>query len=142
LKRTAQELEANGILKVRVPDCRDERWAQHLTEEFRAGARHAGSYETSLILAAREDLVRREAMEGLKPVWVDLPKAIAAGARTFAEAGSELAYFGDPTQASVEEGETCYQGLAHMLVTTCRELLAELNEQTDAGNGDDARSHN
>lgn len=129
LKRVAQEVEAGGQVKVRVPDCRDPEWAQRLTPEFQAGARHAGAYETSLVLAVRPGLVREDQMQALPPVWVDLPKAIANGARTFAEAGSELAYFGDPTKASVEEGEVCYDGLAYMLVETCKQLLEEISNE-------------
>ncbi|MDP9473453.1 MAG: creatininase family protein [Chloroflexota bacterium] len=38
--------------RIAFPDKRQDRWAATLSEEFRRGARHAGSYETSLVLAA------------------------------------------------------------------------------------------
>lgn len=111
--------------RVAVPDVRDERWAATLTEEFRAGARHAGSYETSLVLAERPDLVKQDVMIELSPVWIDLPERIHQhGARTFKEAGSDWAYFGDPARATAEEGELIFNALAHMLATTVRELVS------------------
>ena len=44
---------------VAFPDKRRRRWAEKLSEEFRRGG-HAGSYETSLVMAARPELVREE----------------------------------------------------------------------------------
>ena len=125
IKEGARQVTEAGIARVAVPDVRDERWAATLSEEFRAGARHAGAYETSLVMAERPDLVREEVRQQLAPVWIDLPERIREhGARTFQEAGSDMAYFGDPAQASVEEGEQLFQALAAMLVTTVKELLA------------------
>jgi len=37
---------------IAFPDKRKRRWAEKLTEEFRRGDCHAGSYETSLVMAA------------------------------------------------------------------------------------------
>src|SRR5690606_19280887 len=105
------------------PARRDPQWAASLTAEFRRGARHAGSYETSLVMVSEPNRVRRDRLQGLEPVWVDLPAALKAGARNFAQAGGTQAYFGDPAQASVAEGERCYDALAEMLVQTARELL-------------------
>ena len=51
--------------QVAFPDKRRRRWAATLTEEFRRGDCHAGSYETSLVLAARPDLVRDQIREAL-----------------------------------------------------------------------------
>ncbi|MDX1688840.1 MAG: creatininase family protein [Candidatus Promineifilaceae bacterium] len=111
--------------RVAVPDVRDDRWAATLTEEFRAGARHAGSYETSLVLAERPELVKQDVMKELSPVWIDLPERIHKhGARTFKDAGSDWAYFGDPARASAEEGEMIFDALAQMLATTVRELVS------------------
>jgi creatinine amidohydrolase len=112
-----------GLARVAIPDVREERWAATLTEEFRAGARHGGAYETSLVLAERPDLVREDRLRGLAPIWVDLPARIRAGARTFREAGSEWAYFGDPARATREDGEQIFAALARMLAATVKELL-------------------
>ncbi len=104
-----------------VPDQRQPRWAATLSEEFRQGARHAGSYETSLMLAARPNAVRQDQLAGLSPVWVDLPARLRAGAKTFAEAGGTGGYFGDPAQSTAEEGERLFDALAQMVVTTIDE---------------------
>jgi creatinine amidohydrolase/Fe(II)-dependent formamide hydrolase-like protein len=45
------------------------------------------------------------------------------GAKTFAEAGGEDAYFGDPTAASSEEGETLYEALVEILRLSVMEHL-------------------
>lgn len=125
LQAGAARVNGAGVARVAVPDVRDERWSRTLTEEFRAGARHAGSYETSLVMADRPELVREAERQSLTPVWIDLPDRIRnAGARTFRDAGSEWAYFGDPARASTAEGHQIFDALAQMLVTTARELLA------------------
>ena len=123
IKEGARQVTETGAARVAVPDVREPRWAGALTEEFRAGSRHAGSYETSLVMADRPDLVREDIRRGLAPVWIDLPGRIREGARTFKEAGSEQAYFGDPARASAEEGEAIFAALARMLAATARELL-------------------
>ncbi len=131
LKRAAREVTERGIAHVAVPDVRDPRWAASLSEEFRAGARHGGAYETSLVMAERPELVREAVRAALPPVWIDLPRRIREGARSFKEAGSEQAYFGNPAAASVEEGEQLFAALADMLVTTVKELLSTVREEQD-----------
>ncbi|MDQ7029575.1 MAG: creatininase family protein [Ardenticatenia bacterium] len=131
LKRTAREVTERGIAHVAVPDVRDPRWAASLSEEFRAGARHGGAYETSLVMAERPALVREAIRAQLPPVWIDLPQRIREGARSFKEAGSAQAYFGNPAAASVEEGEQLFAALADMLVTTVKDLLSTSREEQD-----------
>ncbi len=114
---------ATGV-PIAFPDKREARWAARLSEEFRRGARHAGSYETSLLLAASPEAVRLAALEDLPPLWIDLPGRLRAGARTFAEAGSPLGYFGDPARATAEEGERLLTSLAHMVREAVLEALA------------------
>jgi len=109
---------------IAFPDKREARWAASLSAEFRQGARHAGAYETSLMLAARLDAVRHELLPDLPPVWVDLPARLRAGARTFADAGGVNGYFGDPAAASVAEGERLFAALARMVATAVAELPA------------------
>ncbi len=99
------------------PDCCDRRWARTLTEEFKKGACHAGSYETSLVLAARPELVRDRVRAKLDPKPIDLAKAMKSGVKTFKQAGADEAYFGDPAAASVEHGEEIYRLLVEMVVT-------------------------
>lgn len=109
---------------VAFPDKRKRRWAEKLTEEFRRGDCHAGSYETSLVMAARPELVREEIRRSLERVPISIADKIKQGARNFTEAGGTQAYFGDPQAASREEGESMYQALSDMIVTAVTEALA------------------
>jgi creatinine amidohydrolase len=110
---------------VAFPDKRRRRWAETLTEEFRRGDCHAGSYETSLVMAARPELVREDIRQSLERVPISIAKKIKEGASTFTEAGGTDAYFGDPRAASREEGEATYEALSDMVVTAVMEALAE-----------------
>lgn len=110
--------------QVVFPDKRRRRWAEKLSEEFRRGDCHAGSYETSLVMAARPELVRDEIRQQLERVPISIAEKIKEGARTFTEAGGTDAYFGDPRAASREEGEAMYEALSDMIVTAVTEALA------------------
>jgi creatinine amidohydrolase len=116
--------------RVACPDKREPRWAATLSEEFRRGSRHAGSYETSLVLAAAPVKVRSDLLPTLPAVWVDLPGRLRAGARTFEDAGGTAAYFGNPAVASAAEGERLFDALATMIVTAVDELDGELAANT------------
>ena len=105
------------------PDKRKRRWAATLTEEFRRGDCHAGSYETSLVMAARPELVKEELRESLAAVPISIAEKIREGVKTFKEAGGNEAYFGDPRAASREEGEAVYNALSDMIVTSVLESL-------------------
>ena len=108
---------------VAFPDKRRRRWAARLTEEFRRGDCHAGAYETSLVLAARPELVREDVRRRLERVPISIAEKIRDGARTFNEAGGSEAYFGSPAEATRDEGEATYAALAEMLVTSVIEAL-------------------
>jgi creatinine amidohydrolase len=97
------------------PDKRSPEIARLLGEEFSGGARHAGAYETSIVMAEANHCVRRTELEELQPVWIDLPRALSLGARDFMEAGSDLGYFGDPAAASPEEGVRILEILGEMI---------------------------
>ena len=127
VERAAQAVDS----AIAFPDKREDRWAAALSEEFRRGARHAGAYETSLILATKPEAVRRELLSDLPPVWVDLPGRLRAGARTFAEAGGTDGYFGDPASATAEEGDRLFAALAEMVVTAIDELDSPSLEPRD-----------
>ncbi|HZM88649.1 MAG TPA: creatininase family protein [Blastocatellia bacterium] len=109
---------------VAFPDNRRRRWAEKLSEEFRRGDCHAGSYETSLVMAARPELVREEIRKSLERVPISIAEKIKEGASTFIEAGGTEAYFGDPRSASREEGEAMYEALSDMVVIAVMEELA------------------
>lgn len=111
-------LEAGAALA----DPTERRFARTLTEEFKRGACHAGSYETSLVLAERPELVDDTARAGLPPRPIDLARLMRAGVTTFVEAGATEAYFGDPAAATVAEGEAIYARLVEMVVTVVTEM--------------------
>lgn len=115
--------------EVAFPDKRRRRWAATLTEEFRRGDCHAGSYETSLVLAARPELVRDEIREHLEAVPISIAEKIREGKHTFLEAGGTEAYFGNPREASIEEGNASYEALSNMLVVSIIETLESQNKQ-------------
>ena len=107
--------QRSGI-PILFPDQRVEPYVSLLSDEFRAGARHAGGYETSIVMAARPEAVRTHLLPELEPVWIDLPARLRDGARTFAEAGATLGYFGSPATSSVEEGHRMLDALAEIVM--------------------------
>jgi creatinine amidohydrolase len=121
----AAEAATEGRLRAVFPDLREPRWSALLSEEFQRGARHAGAYETSLMLVEAPDHVREAERQTLPPVWIDLPAKLRAGAKTFAEAGATLGYFGDPATATAAGGEAMFAALATIYVTALRERLAQ-----------------
>ena len=96
--------------------------AERLTEEFRAGAGHAGRYETSLVLADRPELVNQERMRTLAAQMIDMPAAIRSGHTTFVAMGMDQAYAGAPAEATAEEGEQTFTALTDALIQLIREL--------------------
>jgi creatinine amidohydrolase len=83
---------------------------------------HAGAFETSLMMAAAPEMVRERERISLPPMDGLMP-ALKKGAKTFVEAGGEDAYFGDPTAASAEDGETAFEALAEIINLSVREQL-------------------
>jgi creatinine amidohydrolase len=108
---------------VAIPDITRKPWALRLGEEFRTGACHAGRFESSIVLAARPDLVRDE-IRHLPPNPVSLSAAIGEGKRTFEEAGGGRAYFGWPADATAEEGRAHIAALGAILADAVLEALA------------------
>ncbi len=89
------------------------RWGRTLSAEFKKGNCHAGRYETSLAMAAGED-VRAEYKE-LPAIQTSLSEGIKAGKATFAQMGLDRAYTGAPAEATREEGEALYEKLGEMI---------------------------
>lgn len=118
--------ERSGI-PILFPDQRLEPYVQLLSDEFRAGARHAGGYESSIVMAVQPEAARSSLLATLDPVWIDLPARLRAGARTFAEAGATLGYFGDPASASVEEGHRMIDALAEIVMMALRDVDVDLS---------------
>jgi creatinine amidohydrolase len=95
---------------------------ERLTDEFRAGAGHAGRYETSLVLAERPELIDAGRMRTLEAKMIDMPAAIRSGQTSFVAMGMDQAYAGAPAEATVEEGEATFETLTEMLVELIREV--------------------
>lgn len=112
---------SSGAVRVVLADKTEKRFARTLTEEYKRGACHAGSYETSLLLAERPALVRDDRRRELPPRPIDLARAMREGVKTFEEAGAADAYFGDPAGATAAEGEWIYERLVEMVVTVVGE---------------------
>lgn len=104
-----------GILPVVFPDITRRPWGGRLTDEFRSGSCHAGRFEGSVVLAERPDLVRDEVRRALEPVHVSLSEAVRSGTGSFEAAGMELAYCGEPAEASAEEGRATVETLGGIL---------------------------
>ncbi len=109
-----------GAASVACPLTR--RWGRTLGGEFKRGECHAGRYETSLMLAAGEDV--RASFGELPTLGLSLSLAIQAGKATFAEIGMDRAYTGAPCEATLAEGEELYEKLVTMVVTEVTEGLA------------------
>jgi creatinine amidohydrolase len=123
-----EHVEALGVAVSRVPGALfanqlTRRWGRTLSEEFRRGDCHAGRYESSLVLAARPDLVRDPIRRALAPVPISLSAAMREGKKTFRAMGSEQGYFGAPAEATAAEGDALYRRLATMVVTEVCESL-------------------
>lgn len=122
LKAAVAAAEAAGVRAV-FPDVTRKPHALRLGDEFKSGACHAGSYETSLVLAAEPFLVRDELAATLAPNPASLSVAIREGKGSFLEAGGPRAYFGYPADASAAEGEALYHELADIFAEAGRALL-------------------
>jgi creatinine amidohydrolase len=122
LRQAVREAQERGA-RAAFPDVTRKPHALSLGDEFRSGACHAGSYETSLVLAAEPRLVREESMRALEANPISLSVAIRDGKRSFLEAGGSHAYFGDPRAASAAEGLERYEALATIFADAARALL-------------------
>lgn len=111
--------------RVLFPDPTRRRWAQTLGAEFGSGDCHAGSYETSIVLAADAVSVR-PSYASLPPVRIDLIAKMKAGVASFAAAGASQAYCGEPAAASAEQGRELLERLAEMVELSAREAWPEL----------------
>jgi len=120
VKKAVEEATKAGA-SVCAVDLTRKRWAEKLDANFKAGD-HAGAWETSLMMIAAPDQIRERERISLTPMDGLMP-ALKKGAKTFKEAGGEDAYFGDPTAASAEEGETHFEVLADILTLSILEYL-------------------
>jgi len=122
----AVEQANEGGMPAAFPNVTRKPHALRLGEEFKSGACHAGSYETSLVMAAKPFLVKRELALGLEPNPSSLSVAIREGKGSFDEAGGPRAYFGYPAEASEAEGHRLNAALADIFASEARALLASM----------------
>jgi creatinine amidohydrolase len=120
--KAAVEAARKGGASVCWVDITKKRWSDTLGESFQDGD-HAGAFETSLMMAAAPDKVRERERISLPPVDGGMAAGMKKGAKTFAEAGGEDAYFGDPTAASAEAGEEHFEALAEIVRLSVMEHL-------------------
>jgi creatinine amidohydrolase len=116
IRRALAEVRTQTGIEVAFPDVTRRANAQRLGAEFQSGACHAGRYEGSLVMADDGASVKDGVRRALPEVKISLVDAIRAGQRNFQEAGGTQAYFGQPAQASAEEGRATFEVLADMLV--------------------------
>jgi creatinine amidohydrolase len=114
-------------MAVVCPNLAVKPWALRLGEEFKSGACHAGQFETSIVLAARPELVREDTRNALPANLASLSRAIRDGKQSFEQAGGARAYFGSPAQATAEEGRATIDVLGEILGEA---LQAELDART------------
>jgi len=115
---------SESLLPVIWPNLTRKPWGSRLGDEFMTGACHAGRFESSIVMAARPELVRDELRQGLAPNPASLSEAIRSRRRTFAEAGGPRAYFGWPADATAAEGERLIDTLGALLAEAVAGALA------------------
>lgn len=129
LHEAERQVRATGRLALAFPDLTRQPWALRLGEEFRSGACHAGRFESSVVLAARPDLVREEVRRTLPPNPRSLATAIREGKGSFEAADGPRAYFGWPADATADEGRETIAILGGILEEA---VLAALASDTAA----------
>jgi len=127
LSRAIAICEENDIIEIAFPDITRKPWALRLTDEFKSGACHAGQFEGSIVMAAQGSLVREQIQAALPDNPASLSEAIRSGKTSFEEAGGSRAYFGYPSRASAEEGESTINTLGQILEQSVREVFARLH---------------
>jgi creatinine amidohydrolase len=115
LVQAVEKIRETRRIQVAFPDLTRKPWGSRLTDEFKSGACHAGRFESSIVMAAHPEWVQEKARTGLAPNSVSLSAAIRQGISSFAEAGGDQAYFGDPAAASAAEGKQTIEVLGDIL---------------------------
>jgi creatinine amidohydrolase len=106
IRAAVEQIRQGRRMRIAFPDVTQRLWATRLTAEFRSGACHGGRYETSIVMALRPEWVKEDLRTQLPPNARSLTTAIAAGQKSFVEAGGPRAYFGSPGEATTAEGRS------------------------------------
>jgi creatinine amidohydrolase len=128
-------LRARTGVPVVYPNLASRRYAARLGAEFQSGACHAGSFETSLVLAVRPDLVS-DIRAALPEVGIDLAAALRAGAKDFHEMGATRAYFGRPADGSAAEGGALFEEMGGILADAIAGAAPNLAGARPTGGGE------
>jgi len=115
LRDAVAQIREAGRPRVVFPDLTRRALAARLSEEFRSGACHGGRFESSILLAERPELVDEATRLALPEVARSLVDAIRERRPTFAAAGLDAAYCGDPAAASADEGRALVVELGALL---------------------------
>ncbi len=121
LKQVIDESKKAGVSACFV-DLTRKRWAQQLGVVFQKGD-HAGTFETSAMMALNLPLVREHERISIPPMD-GLVASMKGGAKTFRDAGGEDAYFGDPGAATIEDGENILEQISEICSVSVMEHLA------------------
>ncbi|HVS66326.1 MAG TPA: creatininase family protein [Thermoanaerobaculia bacterium] len=126
LQRAADQ--APSGVRIVFPNLVRRRFVERLSAEFRTGACHAGRFEGSVVRAERPELFREDIAARLEPNPASLSDAIAAGHRSFEQAGGPRAYFGWPADANAEEGRATLAELGAILAESVLEALGTADD--------------
>ncbi|HKE00089.1 MAG TPA: creatininase family protein [Planctomycetota bacterium] len=117
MRKAAEEATKAAGAPVVLADLTRRANVEKIGGEFATGSCHAGAFESSLVLAARPELVRDDLRSVLPEHFVPLPERMKAGATSFVEAGMPQSYCGSPADGSTQEGERLYGVITEILVT-------------------------
>jgi creatinine amidohydrolase len=98
--------------------------AAELPQAFVEGDFHAGSYETSLMMASDPSLVDEDVRTALLDLPIDLVQKIREGQTSIHKIGAGHAYIGFPARATAAEGRQAYANLCAMLVAAIEAMLS------------------
>jgi creatinine amidohydrolase len=126
-------VENTGIRLI-FPDKTRKKYAVRLTEPYRKAECHGDSYEVSMVMAIDPSLINEERRKALPPVHVNLvEKMFKEKIDDFKLMGMPDSYDGDPSAATVEEGEGTLATIADIMVEIIEERF--LGTDTEAGRG-------
>jgi creatinine amidohydrolase len=129
VREAAGLARAEGRASVACP--LTKRWGRTLDSEYKSGACHAGSYETSILMAAAPETVNEDTRRRLPEVPVSLSEKLREGISDFVEMGMRDAYSGAPMKASAEHGREMIGRLATMVHTEVLEALGISGDDAD-----------
>lgn len=114
--RGAAEAVSTESMPVQLVEFTKRNVAARIGGEFATGSCHAGSFESSLVLAVQPGLVDQSRMNQLKDNIVPLAEYIRNGALNFQDCNMPDAYCGFPARSTAAEGVVLYGILSDVVV--------------------------